>query len=345
MYSIQLLGVASEDYTQTTLRRNTFTRLYLRESACSGTHVAVNVRQMKVRVCVVVFLVVFLADSVMGQRRTSGTTTAEATRTLTIATEPGAIVWLDEIRRGKTDENGKLLLANVRSGGHSVRIRASGFKENILPIQPTMRGEIKVRLLRTNDEAELTFQQAETARDTAKDDEARQKSAELYRRALRLRPAFPAANVGLARVLMDLNDTDAALDTLRLGAIGPAIRKRRRLKVASIVKPDKPMKLSARSIERFARATGFSPKRMSALVACTRIVDSTNSPRGNIKSRSINCRKLSRSFINCSAPRTRRVDATKKQCSPTKITYGSRQTARSRRRCAQFLSNCANSRN
>jgi len=92
-----------------------------------------------------------------------------------------------------------------------VRIRASGFKENILPIQPTMRGEIKVRLLRTNDEAELTFQQAETARDTAKDDEARQKSAELYRRALRLRPAFPAANVGLARVLMDLNDTDAAL--------------------------------------------------------------------------------------------------------------------------------------
>ena len=99
---------------------------------------------MKVRVCVVVFLVVFLADSVMGQRRTSGTTTAEATRTLTIATEPGAIVWLDEIRRGKTDENGKLLLANVRSGGHSVRIRASGFKENILPIQPTMRGEIKV---------------------------------------------------------------------------------------------------------------------------------------------------------------------------------------------------------
>lgn len=211
MYSIQLPGVASEDYTQTTPRRNTFTRLYLRESACGGTHVAVNVRKMKVRVCVVVFLVVFFADSVIGQRRTSGTTTAEATRTLTIVAEPGAIVWLDEIRRGKTDESGKLLLANVRSGGHSLRVRASGFKENILPIQPIMRGEIKVRLLRTNDEAELTFQQAETARDTAKDDEARQKSAELYRRALRLRPAFPAAHVGLARVLMDLNDTDAAL--------------------------------------------------------------------------------------------------------------------------------------
>ena len=48
-------------------------------------------------------------------------------------------------------------------------------------------------------------------RETARDDEARQKAADLYRQTLKLRPAFPAAHVGLARVLLDLNDTNGAL--------------------------------------------------------------------------------------------------------------------------------------
>jgi tetratricopeptide (TPR) repeat protein len=58
---------------------------------------------------------------------------------------------------------------------------------------------------------ELTFQEAETAREQAKDDQARVKAAEAYRRALKLRPAFPAARVGLARVLLDLNKYKDAL--------------------------------------------------------------------------------------------------------------------------------------
>jgi len=130
---------------------------------------------------------------------------------LTVISEPGAIVWLDEIRRGSTDASGKLLLANVRPGAHNLRVRANGFKESTMQVLPTASGDIKVRLLATANQAEIAFQQAETARDTAKDDEARRRSAELYRRALQLRPAFPAAHLGLARVLMDLNDTDAAL--------------------------------------------------------------------------------------------------------------------------------------
>jgi len=68
-----------------------------------------------------------------------------------------------------------------------------------------------VRLARTNDETELSFQQAEEAREKAKDDESRQQAVELYRRALKLRPAFPAAHVGLARALMDLNQHENAL--------------------------------------------------------------------------------------------------------------------------------------
>ena len=76
---------------------------------------------------------------------------------------------------------------------------------------PAQRGEIRVRLLRATDEADLAFQQAETARETARDDEARQKAAELYRQALKLRLTLPSAHVGLARVLLDLNDTNGAL--------------------------------------------------------------------------------------------------------------------------------------
>jgi len=132
-------------------------------------------------------------------------------RTLTVVSEPNAIVWVDEVRRGATDGGGRLARISVSSGAHSFRVRASGFKELTMPVSAAERGEISVRLIRTTDEAELAFQQAETARETARDDETRQQAADLYRRTLKLRTAFPAAHVGLARVLLDLNDTNGAL--------------------------------------------------------------------------------------------------------------------------------------
>lgn len=132
-------------------------------------------------------------------------------RTLTIVTEPNAIVWIDEIRRGTTDSRGMLTQVRVSSGAHTLRARANGFKEITMPLGANQRSEIKVTLVRTTDEAELTFQQSETARETARDDEARRKAADLYRQTLKLRPAFPAAHLGLARVLSDLNDTNGAL--------------------------------------------------------------------------------------------------------------------------------------
>jgi tetratricopeptide (TPR) repeat protein len=124
---------------------------------------------------------------------------------LTITTEPNAIVWIDEIRQGTTDASGKLTLNKVSAGRHSVRVRANGFKESTVALLPGRRA-LSVKLVPTTDEAELLFQQAETARETARDDSSREKAADLYRDALKQRPAFPAAHVGLARVLMDLND-------------------------------------------------------------------------------------------------------------------------------------------
>ncbi len=142
-------------------------------------------------------------------------TTADAPRTVTIVSEPNALVWIDEVRRGTTDSTGRLADLKVGdSGPHTLRVRAKGFKESSVPIAASQRGEIRVRLLRTTDEAELLFQQAETARETARDDAARQNAAELYRSALKLQPARGAAHVGLARVLLDLNDTEAALNEI-----------------------------------------------------------------------------------------------------------------------------------
>ena len=129
---------------------------------------------------------------------------------LTIQSEPNAIVWLDEVRRGVTDATGKLALTNMKAGRHVLRVRANGFKEVRLALLRGRRAVV-VRLARTSDEAELSFQQAEEAREKARDDESRKAAAELYRHALKLRPAFPAAHVGLARVLMDQNKHEDAL--------------------------------------------------------------------------------------------------------------------------------------
>ena len=136
---------------------------------------------------------------------------------LTITSEPNAIVWIDEIRRGTTDSSGKLIVNKVSAGRHSVRVRANGFKETVSPLFPGRR-TLAVKLVTTTDPAELKFQEAETAREKARDDASLQKAADLYRETIKLRPAFPAAHVGLARLLMDLNefkDAHAEIDAAR----------------------------------------------------------------------------------------------------------------------------------
>jgi tetratricopeptide (TPR) repeat protein len=163
------------------------------------------------KVCVALFLLVPGGVGALAQKRPPDPDAANSSRVLLISSEPNASVWLDEILRGKTNGNGRLLLVNMKAGQHLLRVRAGGFKEAGIAVSPSQRGEIRVHLVRTNDAAELAFQQAEEAREQAKDDASRQKAAECYRQALELRGSFPAAHLGLARVLMDLNDPDNAL--------------------------------------------------------------------------------------------------------------------------------------
>jgi tetratricopeptide (TPR) repeat protein len=132
-----------------------------------------------------------------------------AFRAITVATEPGAVVWIDDVRYGKAGANGKLTITTVAAGGHRLRVRADGFKEVSQVILPAQKGEIKVSLAKTTDEAELAFQKAEGL--TGADREA---AVENYQKAIKLRPKYPEAFIGLARVLMDSGDLDGAKDAI-----------------------------------------------------------------------------------------------------------------------------------
>jgi lipopolysaccharide biosynthesis regulator YciM len=182
-------------------------------------------------------------------------------KSITLKSEPQAIVWLDEVRRGVTDEAGQFEIAKVSSGRHTLRVRAAGFAERTLSLLPTQRGLVLVPLKRTTDEAELAFQQAEAARERTATDEARGEAVELYRRALSLRPRFPAAHVGLARLLLELNDYDAALD-----AVEEARRARPGYAEASVVE-GRILRASSQNEEAVAayerairEARGFQPE-------------------------------------------------------------------------------------
>jgi Flp pilus assembly protein TadD len=143
-------------------------------------------------------------NSTQASRR--GAPQASSARTINVATQPGAAVWVDDVRRGTTDAGGKLQL-KLAPGAHTLRVRAVGFAERMLALSPSQRGSVNVVLTKTTDEAELTFQQAEDAREKGN----AQASVELYRQALKLRPRFAAAHLGLARALESQEDFDGAL--------------------------------------------------------------------------------------------------------------------------------------
>jgi len=129
-----------------------------------------------------------------------------ATRTVTIATEPNATVWLDDILRGKTDESGSLSIKPVTAGAHKLRVRADGFKEVSQNLTAAQKGDIKIALVKTTDQAELTFQEAERLSTTD-----REKAIAAYRKAINLRPKYAEANLALARVLTARGDYEDAL--------------------------------------------------------------------------------------------------------------------------------------
>ncbi len=135
--------------------------------------------------------------------------TTQATRTITVITEPNAIVWLDDLRRGTTDESGKLIIKPVTAGAHKLRVRADGFKETSQNLTAAQKDDVKIALVKTTDQAELTFQEAERLSTTD-----REKAIAAYRKAISLRPKYAEANLALARVLSASDDNEGALKAI-----------------------------------------------------------------------------------------------------------------------------------
>jgi tetratricopeptide (TPR) repeat protein len=129
------------------------------------------------------------------------------TKVITVSTEPNTKIWVNDVKRGVTDASGKFLI-KLTLGKNILRLRASGFKEVSQPILPTQTGTLKVILVKSTDEAELSFQKAESESD-------KEKAVKLYENAIKLRPKYAEAYVGMARVLVAMTDIEAALDAIK----------------------------------------------------------------------------------------------------------------------------------
>lgn len=152
------------------------------------------------RFLVIAVLVLFTAvTAAVAQQRQA------LTRSVTIVSEPGAVVWIDDVRYGKTNSSGRLEINTVTAGVHKIRLRADSFKEKTQSLPVAARGDVKVAMQKTTDEAELAFQEAE--RLGAVD---REKAIAAYRRAIKLRPSFPEAYLALARALSENGDHEEA---------------------------------------------------------------------------------------------------------------------------------------
>ena len=175
------------------------------------TSANVSLRQRALSFALALCALALCAPGATAQRRKPSAKTAAKTSSasLTITTQPGAVVWVDEVRRGAADAEGRLSL-KLTPGRHALRVRAKGFAERTLALLPAQRGALSVALTQTTDEAELQFQQAEEAREKGNNAAA----VESYRQALKLRPRFAAAHLGLARALESQENFDEALEEL-----------------------------------------------------------------------------------------------------------------------------------
>jgi len=133
-----------------------------------------------------------------------------AMRSITIRSEPSATVWLNGVRYGLTDDKGMLVLRNAPAGRQTARVRANGFREVTKAILPAQKGTIDIPLVKTTDEGELAFQEAE--RLSLLD---RAKAIEAYRNAIKLKPANVEAFVGMARMMSDSGDFEGANTAIR----------------------------------------------------------------------------------------------------------------------------------
>lgn len=184
-----------------------------------------------------------------------------ASNEIVVKSEPNATIWINDVRYGETDESGIFRVRRSPAGRKTIRVRAYGFKEGSVPLISTKTTEVQITLTKTDDKAELAYQDAE--RSAAID---RGKAVELYKKAIELRPVFPEAYLGLARTQAERGSIEAAF-----AAINSALRLRPVYAEALAVKGRllKDTGEEARAIAEFKRAIslgrGFQPEAHTGL--------------------------------------------------------------------------------
>jgi tetratricopeptide (TPR) repeat protein len=182
-------------------------------------------------------------------------------RTVSVISEPDAIVWIDGVKYGKTADDGKLTITTVAPGRRVFRIRADGFKEVTKTVLPTQNGNIEILLTKTADQAELAYQQAEAMTTTDRD-----KAVESYQKAIRLRPQYVQALVGLARVYSEGGQDEKAQSAIKaVRKINPRVAEASVIEGRIFKDGGEDVKAIASFKRAITEASGFQPEAHTGL--------------------------------------------------------------------------------
>ena len=185
---------------------------------------------------------------------------SSSVRTISVLTKPNAIVWIDNVKRGITNASGRLAIKPVLSSAKTLRVRAFGFKEVSKRLPSNFQGSINIVLVRTSDPAELAFQEAEKL---ISEDKA--KAIRLYKKAVRLKPEYAKAYIGLARILTGSDNAEA------LSAVAKARKIRSDYPEASVIegriyRSENEIDKAVDSFDRAIReGNGFQPEAYTGL--------------------------------------------------------------------------------
>lgn len=157
--------------------------------------------------CYSMIAVLITAGVTLGQSQKRAV--SPAPRAITVLSEPNAAVWIDGVFFGSTDSNGRFVIRMLPAGNRMLRVRLDGYKEARKPLGAA-KGEISAPLSRTTDEAEIAYQQAEILKTSD-----RQKAIAAYQNAVKFRPRYSEALLGLARAYAESGDFERADKTLR----------------------------------------------------------------------------------------------------------------------------------
>lgn len=130
---------------------------------------------------------------------------------LRVVTEPNAVISINGMLFGNTDENGELTILVSPTVKKTIKVKADGFKTVSRLLTAAERTEAKIKLTPTENEADLAYQEGE--RQAVLD---RQKAIAAYKKAIELNPKYIDAMIGLLRQYSETAKYDEAAQTIAM---------------------------------------------------------------------------------------------------------------------------------